>query len=177
MKSTLVAVAAFSMMMLSSALAQTSPGQASFVKGMRAVSDGDTAAAKTHLTEALAADPRHRQAALLLQRIQMKEREGDGGLEQRAAAVIIPTFAVKDVSLSSVLDNLQRAAAEYSGGPFALNLVRLFTPEFGEETKVTLSLNNAPLSEILRYVAQMSGLDVQYQQHAVVLSPPQSARE
>ncbi|MFY8215606.1 MAG: hypothetical protein ACOVMP_03290 [Chthoniobacterales bacterium] len=151
--------------------AQTSAGQEKFTAAVRLFADGDTAAAKAQLAEALEADPKHRQAALLLQRIKMQERSG-GDLEQRAAAVVIPSFDVKDASLSSVLDFLPTATAEASNGTVTLNTVRLFTPEFGNETRVTLSIRNAPVTEILRYVAEAAGLKIQYQPHAVVLSKP-----
>ncbi|GEM_PF-1133684 len=158
----------------SAAIAQSGVGQENFVKGLRAFTDGDTAAAKGYLTEALQADPKHRQAALLMQRLQMQERAG-GDLEQRATAVIIPSFDVKDASLSTVLDYLPQAAAEQSNGTLALNIVRLFTADFANETKVTLSIRNAPVTEILRYVAQSAGLQLQYQPYAVVLSQPQTS--
>lgn len=154
------------------AFAQSGVAQENFVKGLRSFTDGDTAAAKQYLTEALQADPKHRQAALLMQRLQMQERTG-GNLEKRASSVIIPSFDVKDASLSTVLDYLPQAAAEQSNGALALNIVRLFTSDFANETKVTLSIRNAPVTEILRYVAQAAGLQVQYQPHAVVLSQPQ----
>jgi len=155
-------------------LAQSGVAQENFVKGLRSFTDGDTAAAKGYLTAALQADPKHRQSALLMQRLQMQERAG-GNLEQRATAVIIPSFDVKDASLSTVLDYLPQAVAEHSNGTLALNIVRLFTPEVANETKVTLSIRNAPVTEILRYIAQSAGLQLQYQPYAVVLSQPQTS--
>lgn len=154
-------------------MAQSGVAQENFVKGLRSFTDGDTTAAKEYLTTALQADPKHRQAALLMQRLQMQERTG-GNLEQRATAVIIPSFDVKDASLSTVLDYLPQAAAEHSNGTLALNIIRLFTTELADETKITLSIRNAPVTEILRYVAQSAGLQVQYQPHAVVMSQPQT---
>lgn len=171
MRSIVISVILCLGMSISVALAQSGTAQESFTKALRSFTEGDSATAKTHLEEVLAADPKHRQAALLMQRIQMQERTG-GNLEQRAASVIIPSFEVQDASLSTVLDYLPKAALENSNGTFALNIVRLFTPEFGKETPVTLSIRNAPISEILRYVAQSAGLQVQYQPHAVVLSTP-----
>jgi len=170
--SLLLSVGVFLTACAGSLTAQTSPGQAHFIKAVRLVADGDTPAARAQLAEALEADPKHRQAALLLQRLQMQERAG-GDLEQRASAVIIPSFDVKDASLSSILDYLPSATAENSNGTVALNIVRLFTPEFGDEARITLAIRNAPVTEILRYVAEGAGLQIQYQPHAVVLSKPE----
>lgn len=152
--------------------AQTSAGQEKFTQALKEFANGDTATAKAYLAEALEADPKHRQAALLMQRIKMQERTG-GNLEQSASSVMIPSFEVKDASLSSVLDYLPVATAENSNGTVVLNIVRLFTPEFGNESRITLSIRNAPATEVLRYVAESAGLQIQYQPHAVVLSRPQ----
>jgi hypothetical protein len=156
----------------STLFAQAAAGQEKFTAAVRLFANGDMVTAKAQLAEVLAADPKHRQASLLLQRIQMQERAG-GDLEKRAAAVVIPSFDVKDASLSSILDYLPSATAEASNGAVTLNIVRLFTPEFGNESRVTLAIRNAPVTEILRYVAEAAGLKIQYQPHAAVLSKPE----
>jgi hypothetical protein len=149
------------------------PTNEDFAKGLKAYTAGDVATAKSFLTQALKADPKNKQAALLLQRIQTQERVG-GNLEARAAKVIIPEVNFKDASLTTVLDYLPVAATEHSNGQFSLNVVRMFSSEYGAETKITLALRQVPLSELIRYVAQLGGLTTQFQPHAVVLSRPQS---
>lgn len=149
------------------------PADDSFAKGLKAYTAGNVVEAKGFLTQALVADPKNKQAALLLQRIQAQERVG-GDLEARASKVMIPVVDFKDASLTTVLDYLPVAAAEHSNGQFALNLVRLFPSDYGADTKITLAMRQVPLSEVIRYVAELGGLTTQFQPHAVVLSRPQS---
>lgn len=170
----LVFILALAFAMFPVAAAEPTGAQKLFAEAVRAVGSNDTEKAKALLVEALAVDPRHRQSALLLQRIRMQEQAG-GGLEERLSQIIIPELDVREASLGSVLDHLPRLATQHSKDQFTLNLVRVFTPEYANETRITLSLRQVPLTEVLRYVAQAGGLEMQYQPHAVVLSRPQGS--
>ena len=65
------------------------------------------------------------------------------------------------------IDYLPKVAAEQK---VALNLVRMFPADYGTEKKISLSLENVPMTSVLDYVAQLGGLKLEYQAHAVVLS-------
>ncbi len=90
-----------------------------------------------------------------------------GALESRADALMFPEIAFRETSLTSAVEYLRQATAKDPGG--AINLVELYPAEFGEETLITMSLNNVPFSAVLKYVAESAGVAVEYQDHAIVL--------
>ena len=45
------------------------------------------------------------------------------------------------------------------------------TPEQRRDTLVTLSLRNVPMTEAIRYVGQLSGTHIKYEEHAIVADP------
>jgi type II secretory pathway component HofQ len=45
----------------------------------------------------------------------------------------------------------------------------ILKPGTGEEPRITLSLANVPLSEALRYVAQLAGYEILADDHAITL--------
>jgi len=96
-----------------------------------------------------------------------------GPLQQRLSNIIIPQVDLNDASLNDTLDFLIRQASEISGGKTALNLVRLFPSSVGEDARVTFSLRQVPLTEVLRYVGEATGMEIVYDVHAVRISPRQ----
>lgn len=92
-----------------------------------------------------------------------------GVLESRADALMFPEINFRDTSLTSAVEYLRQATAKEPGGAGGFNLVELYPKEFGEETLITMSLNNVPFSAVLKYVAESAGVEVSYQDHAIVL--------
>ncbi len=142
-----------------------------YARGVRAYIGGNADAAKALFTEVLATDPANKPAAAYLKRIQLEQSAG-ANLEKQAASVIVPKVDFRDASLSSVLTYLAKVSREQSNGKVSLNIVALYPPAFGDQTRITLSLSNAPMSEVLKYVSEMAGTKLEYQQHAIVVSKP-----
>lgn len=94
-----------------------------------------------------------------------------GVLEARADALIFPEINFRETSLTTAVEYLRQATAKQAGGSGGFNLVELYPKEFGEQTMVTMSLNNIPFSAVLKYVAESTGVEVIYQEHAIVLKP------
>ncbi len=89
-------------------------------------------------------------------------------MRARAEAIVLPDVSFNETSLTSAVEYLRQMAAKAAAGK-GINFVELYPKEFGEETMVTLSLSGVPLSAVLKYVGESSGVAVEYQPHAIVL--------
>ncbi|MEQ1839951.1 MAG: hypothetical protein ABL994_06065, partial [Verrucomicrobiales bacterium] len=96
-------------------------------------------------------------------------------LEGRLAKVIVPEINFADTPLGDVLDYFSSRAGELSGGSLALNFLYKGTSEQRLGTLITLNLRNVPISEAIKYVVQLSGSTVKYEEHAVVITPSSAA--
>lgn len=157
----------------SASLAFGQSAQELYAQGVRTYSGGDAGAAKALFAQALEIDPNHKGATAFMTRIRVEEAR-TGNLERQLSSVIVPSIEFRDVDLTSALDYLPKIAETESNGKVALNLVRAFPSDVGRERKVNLTLSQVPLTEVLRYVAEMTSLKLEYQAHAVVLSVPMS---
>ncbi len=160
---------AFALVLMASASADTV--QEVYARGVRAYIGGDTETAKVLFSQVLTADPKNKPAASYLIRIRSEERAGSA-IEKETQALIVPSVDFREASLSSVLDYLVQVGKTASGGKVIMNIVRLYPTDFGDKTRITLSLSNAPMSEVLKYVSEMAGTKIEYQQHAIVVSKP-----
>jgi hypothetical protein len=97
-------------------------------------------------------------------------------LEGKLARIIVPEINFADAPLGDVLDYFSARSTELSGGTLAANFIYKGTPEQRMNTLVTLSLRAIPLTEAIKYVAQLSNSKVKYEEHAVVIEPNQSSQ-
>ncbi len=120
--------------------------------------------AKPLLEQVVAADPRHTQAEAMLLLI---NNQGPT-LADQLSSVTLPRVEFADVSLSEALEGLKALAKDASGGKVVPNFIVR-----GDEAKtrrISLSLQNVPLSEAIRYVAELAGAACRYEAKAVVFS-------
>ena len=144
-----------------------------YAQGVRAYSTGNTALAKQLFGRVLAADPENKSAAAYLRTMAANPVPVD--LKSKADALMVSKVDFKDASLTAVLDYLPKLATKESGGGMALNVVRAFPKEYGDEKHITLQLSNVPMSSVLEYIAQIGGLTVKYEKVAIVLRPAEGA--
>lgn len=97
-------------------------------------------------------------------------------LEGKLARIIVPEINFAGAPLGDVLDYFSARSTELSGGTLSANFIYKGTPEQRMNTLVTLSLRAIPLTEAIKYVAQLSNSKVKYEEHAVVIEPNQSAQ-
>lgn len=147
--------------------------QQTYAQGMRAYMAGDVDTAKTCFAQVLEADPKNVPAQAMLKRIAIQQPAG-ANLRKQAGTIMLPKVDFRDASLSSVLDYLPKAVAEQTKGRASVNIVRMFPEDYGRDKTITLQLSNVPLASVLDYVAQLGGLSVDYQAHAVVMSLPKT---
>ncbi len=83
------------------------------------------------------------------------------------ASVIIPRLEFRDATLSEAVEFLIANGRAAAGAP--VNIVVLSAPN--PEPAITLSLTDIPLTEAIRYVADLSGMKVRRDATAFVLEP------
>lgn len=87
-----------------------------------------------------------------------------------AEALVLPVVEFSETPLPSVLKFLQLRSRELDSEEKGLNLILAAPGEPAPEgITITLNLRNLPLSEVLRYVAELSNLGLRYDEDAVVL--------
>lgn len=124
--------------------------------------------AKPLLEQVVAADPRHTQSQAMLARIKMEEKQGPT-LADQLAGIVIPKIEFSEVTVPEALEGLKVLAKNATDGKAAPN----FIVRNGEAMTrpISLKLENIPLSDALRYVAELSGTICRYEKNAVVFSP------
>lgn len=123
--------------------------------------------AKPLLQQVVAADPRHTQSQAMLARINIEEKQGPT-LADQLASVTLPRIEFDHVTVPEALDGLKALAKNATDGKFVPN----FLVHNGDAmTKpITLKLENIPLSDAIKYVAQLSGTVCRYEKNVVVFS-------
>jgi hypothetical protein len=131
---------------------------------------GDLETAKRNFQLAYQIDPRNPTAIGGLKQIAVQEAKGGGTtVEKQFATLIIPQIQFKEATFSEALDFLKKKVADVSGGKQAANFV--VQPGVDQSAKITLSLTNIPLTEAIRYLAELVSAKVEYQKYAIVLKP------
>jgi Tetratricopeptide repeat len=147
----------------SSLSAQQEEIQSEAVRAFRA---GDYATAKSLFESLLAIDPKNPAARNYLRAIALREGSGSG-LETALKNIYIPTIDFRDVTVREAVAFVGQKVHELSGGKQSLNVVWMVPPDTTEGTRVNLSLQNVPASEVLRYIGDASNLKFSYDAHAV----------
>jgi len=84
--------------------------------------------------------------------------------------VILPRVDLREASLGEVLEFLRQKGNQAAAGKVAINFVAQLD-ETQKAAKITLSLQNAPFTEILRYVGELGGVQFSYEKFAIVVKP------
>lgn len=94
-----------------------------------------------------------------------------GDLEAKVASIVLPEVNFVEAPLGDVLDYFSARAIELSKGKIAVNFIYTGPNELRAETTISLSLRNVPMTEAVKYVAQLSRSRVRYEPHAIVIDP------
>ena len=89
-------------------------------------------------------------------------------IEARLAKVVVPEINFQDASLGDVLDYVSARTGELTNGQLTPNVIYKGSGEQRQNTRITLSLRNVPMTEVIRYVGQLSNTRFSYDEHAVV---------
>jgi len=99
------------------------------------------------------------------------DRRPTNNIEGQLAQITIPELNFSAAPIGDILDYFTARAEELSGGKVRPNFIYKGTAEQRRDTLVTLSLRNVPMTEAIRYVGQLSGTHIKYQEHAIVADP------
>lgn len=135
-------------------------------EAMRAFREGDYVTAKSLFESLLAVDPRNPAARTYLRAIAVREGSGPT-LLSALRKINIPSIDFRDVSVREAVAFVAQKVDELSGGERSLNVVWLVPPETTQDKRVTLSLQNVPAAEVLRYIGDASDLKFTYDAYAV----------
>lgn len=96
---------------------------------------------------------------------------GRNDLEGKLAKIIIPQLNFSDAPIGDVLDYLAARTEELTKGQTVVNFIYKGTAEQRQNTRITLSVRNVPVTEAIRYVGQLSRTHFSFEEHAVVGDP------
>jgi len=92
-------------------------------------------------------------------------------LERKLAKLKVPSVAFEDASLESVMAFLSQKSDELSGGKVVANFIYKGSSEQKKSLTLTLKLSNVPMTDVIRYVGQLTNTKFKYEQYAVVGIP------
>ncbi|MEM7144465.1 MAG: hypothetical protein AAF591_04980 [Verrucomicrobiota bacterium] len=142
--------------------------QQTFEQGKALLYRGDTAAAAEKFREVLKRDPRHAPAQFYLAKATPKPETPKGNLiEARLAQVVVPKVDFNEAPLGDVILFIGQKTAELTNGAFRPNIVYTGPQEDLAARKITLKLSGIPMSELLRYVGEMSATRFKYGNYAI----------
>lgn len=139
-----------------------------YQQGRAAFYRGDFATAHKLLSQVAAANPRHTETANMLAYINANHKLVDASLEKQYAAVVLPKVEFADVTLGEAMEGLRIIAKNASNGKVTPNVI--IRGEEVAQRKLSLSLSNVPLTEVLNYTTQLTNTRLTYEKHAIILS-------
>lgn len=141
-----------------------------YQEGRDLFNSGQFELAREKLAVVLAKNPSHTQTRAMMALIEQKIGADNTLLRKAWEKVIIEKVEINDAELSEALTAVKTMAKNASGGKVVPNLI-VRDPELGKKM-VTLSLAKVPLSEVLRYLASLTGTKLTYDKNAAIFSSP-----
>jgi hypothetical protein len=139
-----------------------------FEEGKVLLYGGQTAAAAEKFKEVLKRDPRHAPAQFYLAKAKPIETKERGNvLEVKMTQVMVPKIEFSDAPLGEVIEYVGQKTEQLTGGAFRPNIVYKGPREDLTARKVTLKLSGIPMSELLRYVGEVTNTHFKYGQYAI----------
>lgn len=144
-----------------------------YAQGVEAYNKGDAAAAKHQLQLALEIDRNFRPATALLTKMATEQRPATGGpvpgMSAKALESTVVPVEFNNTTLTTAIEFIRQKAAEVSGGRVVINFAVNLPPELANR-KVTLKMDHVPVSEMLRYLGEMTGVSFDRQPYAIVVT-------
>lgn len=160
------------------ALSSVSAQQADLMsEAVRAYQTGDYVTAKSLFQSLVSLNPRNTAAKNYLGMIAQKEKSGPG-IETRLKQISLPKVDFQETTPREAMTYVSQQVNKTIEGGQKLNIVWL-VPADVTVPAVTLNLQNTPANEVLRYIAEMAGLKLDYEEYAlkVTQDKPEPATE
>lgn len=135
---------------------------------IKAFEGGDTETARMLLEAVLADDPGNKSAQTYLKQLASKT-EANNVLQNQMKAIVLPSVNFQDVAAREAFLYVSQQVEKQSGGKNHLNVVWLGPADAGN--RITLNLQNIPVSELLVYLAGLADLRVVYDRNAIKVVP------
>ena len=167
----------FALLLLTSASLHAAPPPAEvqqfLTEGQTAFNKGDYATAKGAFEMVYQIDPRNMVAINFLTKIKALEKGVPKAVDQekQLAGLIVPKVTLKDATIGAVFDYLKTTAGKISDGKASVNFVLKLPDDMIKTQTITLNMTNAPFTEVVKYVAELANVNVQYQKYAVLVTP------
>lgn len=148
--------------------------KSNFNEGVKHYNSGDYAMALAHFELAVRQNPRspHARSYVIKSKTAMAKNLGKKNtIEDQMAKIVLPQINFSDAPIGDVLEYLTARAEEISGGQFAPNFIYKGTPEQRQNTLITLSIRNVPMTVAIKYISQLGRTKFSYEEHAVVVDP------
>ncbi len=138
-------------------------------QGKKAYQSGEYREARAYLLKAIKEDPANKRAQEYLRHVQVAAKHDikPTHLEARLGSVTVRQVKFEQLSVDKALAFLKVKVTESTSGQLRTN----FILKGKSEATITLDLGDLPASEVLRYIAELSGYQLSYDPHAVVLTP------
>ena len=140
----------------------------SFEEGRAAFNAGHFEIAREKLAYVLSKSPDHVPTRAMLAQIEAQLGPNNTILRKTYEKVILDKVEFADVSVDEALQAVRFLSLKASQNKVAPNVI-VKSPDIGKKT-ITLNLAQVPLTEVLNYIAQLSGGRVVYDKNAVVIS-------
>lgn len=133
---------------------------------------GDVPTAKAKFQSVKSLDPKNATATAYLAKIAAMEAKESlsGSQEKQLAKLILPKVEFKDATLTAALDYLKQTVNKLSEGKQSVNFVVKLSEEQVNKS-VTLSMNGAPFTEVLKYVGDLANVSFTYDRYAITVNP------
>lgn len=141
-----------------------------FQDAVRAFQEKDYATARMLFEAVVSSDPRNQPAQNYLRAI-AKIEKGGGGMEASLKRIVLPKLEFNEVTAREAMAYVVQQVDKQTGGKEKVNLVWM-VPD-GQARSVTLSMQQVPASEAFRYIAEIAGLALAYDVHALKVTPAQ----
>jgi len=157
------------------AFAQVPAPDSLSAEAIAAFKKGDFTTSRQLFETALAQNPRDTVAQNYLKAIALREKGGSGaggpavGIEGKIRSIIIPKADFQDASVRDAITYVSQQVKSLSGGKQTMNIVWLIPAD--HPGRVTLSLQNIPASELMKYIAEAGSLTLDYDAYAVKVKP------
>lgn len=139
-----------------------------FEEGKAAFQAGQFEIAREKLNKVAERNPNHVPTQAMLAQIKQKLGVDNTKLRTAYAAVIIDKIDFADVSLEEAVDALRLLSKKASNDKVVPNII-IKSPEIAQKT-VSLNLSKVPLTEVLNYLAEVTGARITYDTSAVLFS-------
>jgi hypothetical protein len=138
-----------------------------FEQGRAAYHKGDFVTAKALLTQVATAKPDHFETRAMLANINAQSKTVLS-VQKTYETIILPKVDFQEATLNEAAQALTLLGKNAANGKVTPNII--VKPKAGEGAKITLTLQNVPLTEAIRYIADLSQCKASYDKHAVVIA-------